>query len=211
MKTFIDYSSALIVAASASAALAQGVPQLATATKKVVVEHGTTISVSTWAPPVFVMAVSRSAANYRTPEKAATALLSAMAAGDYAWWLSIWSPEARTLMTQRYQETGRTSADIVANWQGLLTKRPAVLVGTAEYSRQRTTYALVRYRTGGGNGLTAHDLKTGKVTDLGVKNFENTLAFKLSNGRWEAVQELASDPIFHSSGRLWDASKSKSE
>jgi len=209
MKTCLRFGAALILATSASAALAQAEPRLVTANKKVIVENVTTVAVGTWTPAVPVTAVSRASASYATPEKAAVALLSAMAAGDYAWWLSIWSPEARALMTQRYQESGRTSADIVANWRGILTERPAVLVGKAEYARQRSIYALVRYRTTGGSGLTARDLKTGKVTDLGSKDFENTLAFKLSNGRWEAVQDLAADPVFHGSGMLWDETKSE--
>ncbi|WP_028100701.1 hypothetical protein [Pseudoduganella violaceinigra] len=195
----------LLLAAAALPAQAQS--QTKTSVKKVVVETYTTVGVSTFVPPQPVTALTRGAAGYSTPEKAAVALLSAMAAGDYDWWISMWSPEARALMEKRYRDSGRQPADIVANWRGLLSERPAVLLGKAEYARQRVTYALVRYRVHGGN-LTTQDT-TGKVTQLDTKDFENTLSFKLIDGRWQAVQDLASDPVFHYSGELWDDSKNE--
>lgn len=184
-------------------------PQLVTVNKKVIVESVTKVDVGTYTPSLPVQAVSREQARYNTPENTAIAMLSAMAAGDYDWWLSIWSEEARAMMTKRYQEAGRKPADIVAPWKGILTTRPAVLVGKADYGRQRTSYALVRYRTNSANELTLHDSKTGKVTPLGIRHFESTMSFRFNNGRWEAVQELAADPVFHGSGMLWDESKTE--
>lgn len=171
-------------------------------TKKVVVEYYTTVGVGTYTPSISVKPSAQSTASYSTPEKAASSLLSAMAAGDYDWWLSIWSAEAREMMTKRYQEIGRKPSEIVSNWKGILTERPVALIGKAEYVRRGVTYALVRYRMTGVN-LTAVDTKTNKVTKLGAKEFENTLSFRQINGRWEAVQDLASDPVFENSAMLW--------
>ncbi|NRR32085.1 hypothetical protein HSX11_18070 [Oxalobacteraceae bacterium] len=205
MKTLARTVGIALLAMAAQSALAQS--QLKSSIKKVVIETYTTVGVGTFVPPQPVAALTRGKVSYNTPEQAAIGLLSAMAAGDYDWWLSSWSPEARAMMEQRYSETGRQPAEIIANWRGLLGERPVVLLGKAEYVRQRTTYALVRYRVRGGQ-LTAQDL-TGKVTNLDSNEFENTLSFKLSKGRWEAVQDLASDPVFHFSGQLWDDSKSE--
>jgi len=110
-------------------------------------------------------------------------------------------------MEKRFRDSGRQPADIAANWKGLLTERPVVLVGTAEYTRQRVHYALVRYRMRGGK-MSNQDI-TGRVTELDTKDFENTLSFKQIDGRWQAVQDLAGDPVLHFSAQLWDDSKSE--
>lgn len=193
----------LLLAAAALPAQAQS--QLKSTMKKVVLETYTTVGVGTYVPPMSVNAVTRGTASYLTPEDAAVAFLSSMAAGDYDWWLSIWSTESRAAMEKHYRDTGRKPADIVANWEGLLKDRPAVLIGKAEYWRQRVGYALVRYRVRVGN-QTRVDLD-GRVSELKTKDFENTMSFKQIDGRWQMVQDLASDPVFHFSAQLWDDSK----
>ncbi len=175
--------------------------------KKVIVETFTTVSVGPYTPAIAVKASTRAAAKYFTPEAAAFALFSAMAQGDYDWWFSVWSVEARALMTKHYQDTGRKQAEIVAGWQGILKDNPVFLTGKAEYARKGVNYALIRYKKTGMN-LTSEDIKTHQVTKLGTE-FENTLAFKFNNGRWEAVQDLATDPVFHNSVMLWDDTKSE--
>lgn len=205
MKKTLPVLGLLLLAAGGPPAQAES--QLKSSVKKVVIETSTTVGVGTFVPPMPVQAVTRGTASYLTPERAAVALLSAMAAGDYEWWLGSWSAESRARMEKRYRDEGRQPADIVANWRGLLTERPVVLLGKAEYARQRVTYALVRYRMSGVN-LTLHD-KTGKVTPVDGKDFENTLSFKLVDGRWQAVQDLAGDPVFHYSGQLWDDSRNE--
>jgi hypothetical protein len=200
-------AAAAVHAQAQQSALTQAEMNLKWATKKVIVETYTNVAVASYVPPVAVRPEPRSAARYATPEQAASALLSAMAAGDYEWWLGIWSRESREMMQQRYRETGRQPADIVANWRGTLTERAGFLTGKAEYVRQKTNYALIRYKIVGGK-LSAQDA-TGKVTDLGTNEIESTLVFKRSNDRWEAVQDLAADPVLHNSALLWDPNRTE--
>lgn len=203
---------ALAGAAVISPAMSQapgGKPkQFTTTKKKVIGDNITLVSVGTYSPGLTVHAAPRAQGRDNTPEGATMALLSAMAAGDYEWWLSTWSPESRTTMTKQYQKSGRKPADFVANGKGTPSSRPAVILGRADYRQGGKAYALVRYRTTGANELTAKDM-TGKVPPSGTKHFENVLSFRLHQGQWVATQELASDPLFHNASLLWDTKLSE--
>jgi hypothetical protein len=194
MKATLFCCGFLALATGAASALDQGEPRATVTSKQVIIERVTPVQVTMFETPVPVRAVSRAEASYTTPEKAAVAFLSAMAAGDYAWWFSIWSSDSRAFLTKHYQDTGRQPADVVKYWRGLLTEQKAFLVGKAEYVRDMKPYTLVRYRT------TLLDQATGKP-------FEQTLVFKVSHGRWEAVQDLLRDPVLVAAEQLWDERK----
>lgn len=197
-------ASATVISPAISKAPA-GKPQQFTATKKKVIgETMTLVSVGTYSPALPVHAIHRTQERDNTPEGATIALLSAMAAGDYQWWLSNWSPESRTMMTKQYQKSGRKPTETVASWKGMLNSRPAVILGRADYRQDGKAYALVRYRTTNANELTAKDKVTGKVSSLGATDVEEVLSFRLHQGQWVATRELASDPLFHNASLLWD-------
>jgi hypothetical protein len=52
-------------------------------------------TVQEYTPAVAVEPVAREQASYENPERAAISVLSAMASGDWEWWLSTWSKKAR--------------------------------------------------------------------------------------------------------------------
>jgi hypothetical protein len=177
--------------------------------KSVIVEYVTQVLVATYPVPVKLVMQQQNQASYFTLESAMQAQFSAMARGDYESWLAGWSKESREMMAKRYAESGRKPADIVANWKGLLTERQVYLIGQAQYAKGGVTFALVRYRMTSPDELTSVDAFTGKVTKLGTKDFENSLVFRKNDVRWEAVQDLAADPVLQSSAMLWDGTKTE--
>jgi hypothetical protein len=177
--------------------------------KSVIVEYVTSVIVATYPEPLKMEMQKQNLTSYFTIEGAINAQFSAMARGDFDAWLAGWSKDSRELMLKRYAESGRKPADIVENWKGVLTTQPVYLVGQAQYARAGVNYALVRYRMKTLNELTTVDKVTGKTKSLGTKDFENTLVFRKNQEKWEAVQDLASDPVLGSSEMLWDATKSE--
>lgn len=177
--------------------------------KSVTVEYVTQVFVATFPTPLQVKLEKLSLGAYFTPEGASIAQFSAMARGDYDSWLAGWSKESRESMLKRYAESGRKPSDITAPWKGLLVDKQVYLLGEAQYSREGKSYALVRYRMTLPEEMVSVDKATGKTTKLGKKDFESTLVFRKSQEKWEAVQDLASDPVFGSNEMLWDATKSE--
>jgi hypothetical protein len=170
--------------------------------RKVVIEFVTEVFVTKFKMPLKVLKISKAQSNYTSPELSTTTQFSAMSEQNYDWWLEGWSSEARSQMETRNRETGRTPTTITQNWKGLLTEQSVEMVGKADYQRLGIQYALIRYRLSTDN-LQAVDLTTKKATPLNSKFFENTMSFRLLNGKWIAVQELADDPVFANSDRLW--------
>lgn len=178
--------------------------QFTTIKKKVIGGDVTLVSVGTYSPPLPVHAIQRAQGRDNTPEGATIALLSAIAAGDYQWWLSNWSPESRTMITKQYQKSGRKPTEIAAHRKGMLNSHSAVILGRADYRQGGKAYALVRYRSTSTDALTANDKVTGKIAASSIKDVENVLSFRLHQGQWVATKELASDPLFHKASLLWD-------
>lgn len=208
MKAISSFFVLALLTATAAHAQPQGSSKLVTINKKVIGETVIPVTVGTYTPPLPVSAVNHSQARQDTPENAATALFSAMAAGDYERWLGVYSAPSRAMMVKRYQDSGRKPADVVANWKGTLTTRPVVILGRADFRQHGATYALVRYRMTMLNEMTLTDKVTGKTTPLGTKHLEIAMPFRLNQGKWEATQELAADPLFHQNHLLWEDSKS---
>lgn len=171
--------------------------------KKVIVEYRRNIAVFVYEKPITVARLEKGATRNQNPEQAAVALFSAMAASDYDWWLSQWSTESQQMMLDLYKQQGRKPADMVKNWAGLLTTRPVELLGRAEFVRNGDNFALIRYQIPS-RSLTGLDVTTGKQIDLGKQNFFGTLVLKRSRDlRWEASQELSSDPLMADDSELW--------
>ena len=175
--------------------------------KKVVVEYETQVLVATYPEPIKLLLQAQDKVSYLTPELAAQAQFSAMARGDYEAWLAGWSKDSREMMNKRMLEAGRKPSDMSAQWKGLLVERPVVLLGQVQYAREGRDYVLLRYRLATANKVTITDPRSGQSTASDGKGFENTMALRKNNEKWEAVQDLAGDPVFANSALLWDASK----
>jgi hypothetical protein len=189
----------------ASAQTASDAPRM----KKVIVEYQRDIAVFHLEKPISVPRLKKEQARNQNPEAAAIGMFSAMAEGNFDWWLSLWTKDSQILMLNRYKEQGRTPADLTKNWVGTLTDRPIEIVGKAEFVRKGENFALVRYRSLN-RKLTTVDINTTKQADAVTQDFYGTMVFKRSNElRWEASQDLISDPLMADDSDLWDVKKTE--
>lgn len=176
--------------------------------KSVLIETRLSILVGKYVPPLFVQYTDKSNRTTVSPEKTAIAFFSAMADGDYAEWLALWSEESRAVMNDRNKSLNRSSAELAKNWEGIIRSRPVELLGRADYERGGFRFSLVNYRIRT-QGLTITDQASGQTTSKQSGFFEGTIALKKNGVRWESVQDLARDPVFSNSALLFDDARTE--
>jgi hypothetical protein len=177
--------------------------------KKVIVEYRRNIKVTIFENPIAITKMKEKSTKFQNPQQLAGAMFSAMAAGDFDWWLSLWSLESRDLMLRHYKEQGRKPVDITKNWAGTITERPIELVGKAEFTREKRNFTLLRYRIPQRNLIGIND-RNGHSTELGRQDFFGTLVMKQADDLyWEASQDLVSDPMLTDDAELWDKNKTE--
>lgn len=147
-------------------------------TGKFVVEYVYNYTKRAYTPEIVFKAVAGKDASYATPEQAFIAHYSAMAAGDYAWWLSGWTTEAQSNIQLRNVKMNRTAKSWQEIWSKALRGETIKLVERVETG----PYVLIVYKMFN---------ESGKVT------MHSIYACKLVKDKWLATDELSEDLMFH--------------
>jgi hypothetical protein len=158
-------------------------PTTAPTLSKVVVENEYQFNARQYSPPVEVQAVRRDGARYDTPESAAIAGISAMAAGDFDWFRSTWDEASRAQMEARDRQMKQDPAFWVKAWKGAFADRRIELTARIDTGE----YVLIAYRLVPRNPASA--------APNGNAPVELVVALKSDAGNWMATQELAADPV----------------
>ncbi len=154
--------------------------------EKVIEEVSYFYRIMNYQPFVAVAPVSKDAARYDSPEAATIAAVSAMSAGDFAWWRSTWTASAQRTMDERDRQLQRTVADWQAVWKRALDGK------RVEITRRIETgpYVLVVYRLVPAASTTAEAQASPELATVLVREGE----------KWLATQDLAGDPVLS----YWD-------
>lgn len=147
-------------------------------TGKFVVEYVYNYTKRAYTPEIVFKAVTRKEASHATPEQAFISHNSAMAAGDYEWWLSGWTTEAQSGIQQRNARMNRTAK----TWQDIWSKA----------LRGETIKVIERVETG------PYVLLVYKMfNESGKATMHSIYACKLVKDKWLATDELSEDLMFH--------------
>lgn len=133
-------------------------------------------------PAVVVAPVAKAGASYDSPEAAVIARISAMIAGDVAWWRDTWTADARQMMEARDRQLGRGADHWPARWHEVLEGARVELTDRIETGQ----YVLIAYRVVPPGGQTADAPPLVSIAVL-----------EQVGGRWLGTQALAEDPVLH--------------
>jgi hypothetical protein len=146
-------------------------------TGRIIAEDEFIFSVRHYDPPAAVQPVSRDKASFRTPESAAVALISAMAAFDFDWFRSIWDAGSLKVMDAQMIEMKQDRNFWTNTWEKTFRGKRVELIDRIDSGN----YVLINYRVVGTAGQ--------------ADPIELISAFKFQDGRWFATQDLSSDPV----------------
>jgi hypothetical protein len=147
--------------------------------KQFIMENIYNYTQSRFVPPVVIYPVSRIGSGDATPEESCISFFSAMKAGDYEWWLSLWTAKSKELIAERNQQSKRTPQDWVASWNTILKDKQVVLVERLETG----PYIILVY-------------SLQSLGPISKETFRSLYAAKYQDGHWRATQELEKDPFF---------------
>lgn len=145
---------------------------------KFVVEYVYNYTKRAYTPEIVFKAVTRNAASYATPEQAFISHYSAMASGDYEWWLSGWTTEAQGGIQQRNARMNRTAKNWQEIWSKALRGETIKLVERVETG----PYVFIVYKM---------------FDERGKATMQSIYACKLVKDKWLATEELSEDLMFH--------------
>ncbi len=154
-------------------------PASAPDVQRLIVEDSYFYQVRTFTPAVKVKPVTRAAASYGTPEDAAIARISALVAGDFAWFRSGWTQQAQIVLDEQDKLTNQTPEFWKNLWAKIFTGRQVELTHRIETGE----YMLIAYRVLGAG-------KDGKDVEL-------IDALKKVDGQWLGTQEISRDPVLN--------------
>ncbi len=145
---------------------------------KFVVEYVYNYTKRTYTPEITFKAIARNDASYASPEQAFVSHYSAMASGDYEWWLSGWTTEAQNGIHQRNVKMNRTARTWQEIWSKALQGETIKLIERVETG----PYVFIVYKMFDASGkATMHSI----------------YACKLVKDKWLATDELSEDLMFH--------------
>jgi hypothetical protein len=137
---------------------------------------GVQVSVRPYTAAPTVIPVLKAQSSWATPEDSLVAHVSAMLAGDHAWWLSGWTTSSRLRHQEDDTKQGRTPADWQRIWDQATARQTFSLVARVDYG----PYALLHFRMLGSRGETT---------------LQSLYVCKREGGRWLATNDLATDPV----------------
>lgn len=150
----------------------------ATQAGKFVVEYVYNYTKRAYTPVIVFKPVTRNTASYATPEQAFVSHYSAMASGDYEWWLSGWTAEAQSGIQQRNARMNRTAKSWQEIWSKALRGETIKLVERVETG----PYVFIVYKM---------------FNESGKATMHSIYACKLVKDKWLATDELSEDLMFH--------------
>ncbi len=142
--------------------------------KTLIVETVYPFAVAQYTPPVAMPATVKRAVP-ATPEEVMFQLFGAMAAADYDWNMSLWTPASRLDLQQRHAKPGEGKAYYESLWKKS-RKSNCTLVSRVSHGR----FLIIQYEcASAGSG----------------QRFKDTIALEKQGEQWFLTQALAANPL----------------
>lgn len=149
--------------------------------RQFVVENIFNYTRSHYEPPVIVQTIPKIQSADATPESAFISFISAMQAGDYDWWFSMWTLRSQQSIADQNVKMKRTPQQWIASWSAVLGGKQVTMLERLETG----SYVVLVY------GLK----ENGTVS---AETFRSLCVLTYEDGHWRATQDLATDAFaFH--------------
>lgn len=135
--------------------------------------------VAGYPPGARLAPIAKRQEGFGSPEAALRSRFSAMAAADYEWWLSTWTPASRDRVEQRNEAQGRGESFWTEWWKQTVPSLRFFLAHRVELG----PYVVLTYH-----------LKTRKGQDAG-QGLELPVVFQRTDDGWRASAELSKEPL----------------